>query len=230
MKSTLANGKGADMERDEETKTTVLEEGYFHISNSGLTFNLLEHVRTWGDHGKVITWEVSIRFAAFGIETEFKFPILGNAAQYFGIVFTRLHERIERFRRGGDYHCVNRDGPYSTNICDVQVNVIDGIPTEFSSRPVSTTFPKMNTKGERYVTAAKTLKSDVREALYEPELDSEERHQNAVKAKLAGHFQDHPEDFTLATGGMTEEQRHTLIARLEITDEALIQRLLNKMG
>lgn len=215
---------------DENTKTTVLEEGYFHISNSGLTFRLLEHVRVWGDHGNVVTWDISIQFNAFGIGTEFKFPILGNAAQYFGVVFTRLHERIERLRRSGEHHCVNRDGPYSTGTCDVQVNVVDGIPTEYSSRPVSTVFPHMAVRGERHASESKTLKSGVREALYDKQTTTSLSTLSAVKDKLVTIFRDHPEAFLMATGGMTDAQRRDLIARLEITDEALIQQLLNKTG
>jgi hypothetical protein len=108
--------------------TTTIEDGYFHISNSGLTFRLLEKATpsSKDGFGPYLSWEVEIRLGAFGHGVSFRFPIVANMAEYFANVFGRLHQRMLDLRMSGDYKSVNGESTFS-RVNDVKVSIADGL-------------------------------------------------------------------------------------------------------
>jgi len=108
----------------EKPTTKTIEDGYFHISNSGLTFRLLEKsTPSKNDEGSSISWEVEIRLGAFGHGVSFRYPILANMAEYFANVFGRLHQRMLDLANTGDYKAVNGYG----SARNVQATIADGL-------------------------------------------------------------------------------------------------------
>lgn len=108
--------------------TKTIEDGYFHISNSGLTFRLLEKATPSSreGNGPSITWEIEIRLGAFGHGVSFRFPLMANMAEYFANVFGRLHTRMVELRMSGLYETVNGESPHG-GVKNVEVSVAGGL-------------------------------------------------------------------------------------------------------
>lgn len=67
------------------SKRTILEKAYFHISNSGLALKIIET-----SDEEFVSWDLEVRLSVFGIATSFRFPIDRTITTYLHDVLGRL--------------------------------------------------------------------------------------------------------------------------------------------
>lgn len=228
-----------------KTTSKIIEEGYFHISNSGLTFRIIENQNHWDEHGECVDWDVEIRFGAFGHGTSYRFPVMSNMAEYLANVFGRLHKRMSKMRLSGDYFDINHDTGLGGNLATVDAKIADGVDfreqmTAFG-RQLSDEerreyrkqyrllkkpfFGDLEVTGGTYLQELEKLRDMVREATYPEKYDGPARLAK-VKPDLRQVFVEAPQCFLVATGGMTQEKRLELLSNLGIVDQELIAECL----